>query len=64
MVLLRRGEVRRGPKIPFALFFLVDPELAEDIDRVDVFEVFDEMDVDGGRTTDDAAVFGAAALSF
>ena len=41
MVLLRRGEVRRDPKISFALFFLVEPELAEDIDRVDVFEAFD-----------------------
>ena len=64
MVLLRRGEVRRDPKISFALFFLVEPELAEDIDRVDVFEAFDEMDVNGGSTTNDAAVFSAAALSF
>lgn len=63
MVLLRRGEVRRGPKISFALFFLTEPELADGADRVKPFEAFDDMDVNGGRTTDDAAVSGAAALS-
>lgn len=63
MVLLRRGEVRRGPKISFALFFLTELERADGIDCVELFEAFDDIDVNGGRTAHDAAIFGTVALS-
>jgi hypothetical protein len=53
MVLLRRGEVRRGcaaPNTSLALFLLLDVEAVDDAEREEV-EAFEEMDVNGGLGT-------------
>lgn len=58
MVLLRRGEVRRGRDVPntsFMLFFLLDVE-----DAVEVCDAFDDIDVNGGRVVD--VVVGCCTL--
>ena len=54
VVLLRRGEVRRGgfgSKTSLILFFLP----LVDVDEVELAEAFDDIEVKGGRVVDDVA---------
>ena len=60
MVLLRRGDVRRGrdvPKTSLMLFFLLDVE-----DVMKACDAFDDIDVNGGRIVDAAVACRALVL--
>jgi hypothetical protein len=55
IVLLRRGEARRGRGAPitsFMLFFLLELEVTAGAEFVDVCDAFDDIDVNGGRVID------------
>lgn len=63
VVLLRRGDVRRdgfGRKTSLMLFFLPSAETEE----VELADVFDEIDVNGGRAADDVAGSCSLLTSF
>jgi len=66
MVLLRRGEVRRGrdgPNTSLTLFFLLDVEAVDDAEFVDACDAFDDIDVNGGRVVDMFEVGSALVLA-
>jgi len=66
MILLRRGEVRRGrdgPRTSLIPFFLLVVEAVDDAEFVDACDAFDDIDVNGGRVVDTFEVGSALVLA-
>ena len=67
IVLLRRGEVRRGrdgPKTSLMLFFLPGAGEADDAEFAEAVEAFDDIDVNGGRVVVDVTGCCSLAAAF